>query len=70
MTGDEATSLFRLRCLWGDTYSVTISPDGVWSASRLHGAEVLTADSAEELNGLMQSDYSSWLATMRVAGTP
>jgi hypothetical protein len=69
VTGAEATSLFHLRCLWGDAYGITLA-DGVWGASRLHGAEVLTADSAEELTVLMQSDYSSWLATSRVAGTP
>lgn len=69
MTGEDATALFRLRCVWGDAYGITLA-DGVWSASRLHGAEVLTADSAEELSGLMQSDYSSWLATSRTAGTP
>ena len=66
MTGAEATSLFRLRCLWGDTYGIALA-DGVWSASRLHGAHVLTADSAEELSGLMQADISAWLSSQRTA---
>jgi hypothetical protein len=68
MTGAEATALFRLRCLWGDTYGIALSSDGVWSATRLHGAEVLTADSAEELSGLMQADISAWLSSQRAAG--
>jgi hypothetical protein len=66
VTGAEATSLFRLRCLWGDTYGVNLA-DGVWSASRLHSAEVLTADSAEELSALMQADISAWLSSQRTA---
>lgn len=65
MTGAEATSLFRLRCVWGDTYSVAFR-DGVWSAYRLQGTAILTADTAEELTVLMQSD----LSTSRTAGTP
>jgi hypothetical protein len=65
VTGAEATSLFRLRCVWGDIYSVALR-DGVWSAYRLKGAAVLTADTAEELTVLMQSD----LSTSRTAVTP
>ena len=65
MTGADATALFRLRCVWGDTYGVALT-DGVWSASRLHGAMVLTADSAEELSTLMQADISA----MRTAVEP
>jgi hypothetical protein len=65
VTGAEATSLFRLRCVWSDTFSVSFR-DGVWSAYRLNGAAVLTADTAEELTVLMQSD----LSTSRTAGTP
>jgi hypothetical protein len=69
VTGAEATSLFRLRCVWGDTYSVAFR-DGVWSAYRLRGATVLTADTAEELAQRMQSDISAWLATTRTATMP
>lgn len=65
MTGAEATSLFHLRCVWGDTYSVVVR-NGVWRAYRLRGAAVMTADTAEELTVLMQSD----LSTSRTAGTP
>jgi hypothetical protein len=68
MTGAEATSLFRLRCLWGDTYSVTFR-DGVWSAYRLRGAAVLTADTTEELSALMQADISAWLSASRAVQT-
>jgi hypothetical protein len=64
MTSAEATSLFRLRCVWGDAYGITLT-DGVWSANRLHGAAVLTADSAEDLAMQMQSDFSAWLSASR-----
>jgi hypothetical protein len=60
VTGAEATSLFRLRCVWGDMYSVAFR-DGVWSAYRLKGAAVLTANTAEELTVLMHSDLSTSL---------
>lgn len=69
MTGEQATSLFRLRCVWGDAYAVNFW-DGTWSANRLNGAAVLTADTAEELSMQMQSDLSAWLATSRTATTP
>ncbi len=69
MTGAEASSLFRLRCVWGDAYAVNFW-DGGWSANRLNGGVVLTADTAEELSMQMQSDFASWLATTRIATTP
>lgn len=68
MTGADATALFRLRCVWGDAYSVAFR-DGVWSAYRLRGATVLTDDTAEGLVMQMQSDYSTWLAISRAAET-
>ena len=57
MTSEEATDLLRLQGLWRGAYAITLS-DGVWSARR-HGrpAAILTADSAQELGGLMQDDY-------------
>lgn len=64
MTGAEATALFRLCCVWGDTYSVALR-EGVWSAYRLKGAAILTANTAEDLATLMQSG----LSTSRTAGT-
>jgi hypothetical protein len=66
VTSEYATALFHLRCVWGDAYGITLA-DGVWSASRLHGAAVVTADSAEELSAFMQSDFSVWLSSVQTA---
>jgi hypothetical protein len=66
MNSAEATSLFRLRCVWQDTYSIGLT-DGVWCANRLREpTKVLTADTAEELSGLLQSDHGS-LRTARMS---
>ena len=57
MNPAEATSLFHLRCVWQDRYSIGLT-DGVWYANRLRDpTNVLTADTAEDLSGLLQSDY-------------
>lgn len=67
MTGEEATSLFRLRCVWQDTYSIGLT-DGVWYANRLRDpTKVLTADTAEELSGLLQGDYGVSLRAVRMS---
>ena len=58
MTSEEATDLLRLQGLWRDTYAITVS-DGVW-ATRRHDAPgaILTADTALELQRLMQGDHA------------
>jgi hypothetical protein len=67
MNSAEATSLFRLRCVWQDTYSIGLA-DGVWYANRLRDpTKVLTADTAEELGGLLQGDYGVSLRTARLS---
>jgi hypothetical protein len=58
MTSEEATDLLRLQGLWRDAYAITLS-DGVWAARRRdHPAAILTADTAQELRGLIQDDHA------------
>lgn len=61
MTPEKATALFQMRCKWGESYPISFA-DGVWAARRSNGpANVLAADTAEELNWLIRSDYGRWL---------
>ena len=53
MTAEEATSLFRLRCVWGDRFRIDLNADGIWIAR--NNVEMLTADTAEALKLLMQN---------------
>jgi hypothetical protein len=66
MTPEEATSLFRLRCVWGDRYQIAYSA-GVWHGGRLgdFGKLGLTASTAEELRELIGADYQQWQAESR-----
>jgi hypothetical protein len=58
MTSEQATDLLHLHGLWRDAYAITIC-DGVWAARRHDApAQILTADSALELRGLMQNDQA------------
>jgi len=58
MTSEEATDLLHLQGLWRDAYTITLS-DGVWVARRHdRPADILTADTALELSGLMQDDHA------------
>jgi hypothetical protein len=58
MTSEEATDLLRLQGLWRDAYAITLS-DSVWAAHRHDApAAILTADTALELQRLMQDDYA------------
>jgi hypothetical protein len=64
MTSEEATTLFRLRCIWERSYRVEFCGD-VWSARRLSDPTViLTADSGLELGDLMQHDQVGRTAPM------
>jgi hypothetical protein len=61
VTSEEATTLWELRCRWGDAYRVTLA-DGVWAANRLaNSTVVLTADTGEELRQAIRDDYAAWL---------
>jgi hypothetical protein len=54
VTGEEATTLFQLRCVWDQSFRIECG-DGVWSARALADpAKVLTAGSGTELRELMQ----------------
>ena len=58
MTSEQTSDLLRLHGLWRDAYAITFC-DGVWAARRHDApAEILTADSALELRGLMQDDQA------------
>jgi hypothetical protein len=61
MSQEEATALFRLRCIWQDRYLINYSGH-VWRAARLgkFAQFDIKADSAEKLRGLIGEDYSQW----------
>jgi hypothetical protein len=64
VTSEEATTLFRLRCVWEHVYRVEFR-DGVWSARRLSGPiTILTADTGLELRDLMRDDCGDRTAPM------
>lgn len=70
MNSEDATTLWELRCRWGDTYSVALS-NGTWAATRLaNTAVVLTADSGEELREAIRTDYAAWLRAAREVLAP
>jgi len=63
VTGDEATDLLHLRCLWHEAYAITLT-DGIWTARR-HDTpdQVLTAGTAPDLRWQIRNDYGEWLRT-------
>jgi hypothetical protein len=57
MTRDEQGDLADLGFHWGEAYSISVS-DGVWRAHAFdRPADVLTADTADELRLLIRQDY-------------
>jgi hypothetical protein len=62
VTPEEATALFQMRCNWGESYRINFVDD-VWTARRYNNFVdvVLAADTAEELNWLIRTDYGRWL---------
>lgn len=66
MTGDEATALFHLRCIWGDRYGISFAGKQ-WKAHRLGAGAPwnITAGTAEELRGKVYLDYRAWQAEAR-----
>jgi hypothetical protein len=66
MSAEDATSLWHLRCLWGDRYQVTYAA-GIWHAARLgsFGTFDIDADSAIELRSLISEHYQVWQAETR-----
>jgi hypothetical protein len=60
MTEEEAASLAELRAMWRNAYHVAFI-DEVWRAKRFNDVTVvITADTAEELAGLIDADYAAW----------
>ena len=58
MTEIERRALWRLRTRWLGVYAVTLAND-VWRARQYGNATVLlTADTADELAGLIEADYA------------
>jgi hypothetical protein len=51
VTSEDATALLHLRCLWQETYTITLS-NGIWAARRHdQPARVLTADTPRTCAG-------------------
>jgi hypothetical protein len=61
MSAEDASALFKMRCVWGDRYGISFS-GGQWKAHRLGlGAPWnITADSPESLRNLIGEDYRLW----------
>jgi carbon monoxide dehydrogenase subunit G len=60
VTSEEATALFQMRCNW-ESYRITFT-GGVWTAIRYNNpTQVLTADTAAQLNWQIRVDYGQWL---------
>jgi hypothetical protein len=61
MSGEDATALFHLRCVWGDRYGISYT-NKIWRAHRLgSGAPFnITASTAEELRNLIGENYRQW----------
>jgi hypothetical protein len=66
ISAEDATSLFHLRCVWGDRYQIAHAC-GSWHAARLgtFGKFSITADTAEVLRSLIGEDYQQWQAESR-----
>lgn len=69
MSGEDATALFHLRCVWGDRYGISFS-GGEWKAHRLGSGAPwnITAGTAEGLRGKIWLDYREWQAGSRRMG--
>jgi hypothetical protein len=68
MSPEDATSLFRIRCVWGDRYGISYSGQQ-WKAHRLGlGAPWnITASTADELNNRIGEDFRQWQIESRKA---
>jgi hypothetical protein len=66
MSPEDATSLFHVRCIWGDRYCISYS-GGQWKAHQLGAGAPwnLTADTAEMLQGHIWADYRQWAMEAR-----
>ena len=59
MTSEEATALFQMRRNW-DSYHITFT-HGAWTAWRCSNpTNVLTADTATQLNWQIRVDHGQW----------
>jgi hypothetical protein len=66
VTSEDATALLHLRCLWQETYTITLS-NGIWAARRHdQPARVLTADTPPDLRWQIRTDYGERLRTRSV----
>jgi hypothetical protein len=66
MSGEDATALFHMRCIWGDRYGISFTSK-VWKAHRLGmGAPWnITAPTAEELRNCIGEGYRQWQVEAR-----
>jgi hypothetical protein len=60
LTSDEATLLGYLQGIWDQMYTLGVNPDRVFTAQRVGGAEVITADDVYELRDLVKQDAIDW----------
>lgn len=58
LTTEEATLLRELRSIWHDKY--VIRAQDAWTAQRIGGTEVITADSGFELRSMITQDAINW----------
>jgi len=58
LTTEDATLLRELQSIWHDRY--VISADDGWSAQRLGGGDVMTADTGFELRSMLTRDAIRW----------
>jgi hypothetical protein len=65
MTADEEAAVWRLRNVWSGSYGIDCC-DGVFRAARCSAPpDIITANSAAEMTGLLQADYRQWMRTVR-----
>ena len=60
LTSDEATLLAYLQGIWHEMYTLGVNADRVWTAQRIGGADVITADDVYELRDLVKQDAIAW----------
>lgn len=58
LTTEEATLLRELQSIWHDKY--VIRAEDAWTAQRIGGTEVITADTGFDLRTMITQDAINW----------
>jgi hypothetical protein len=58
LTTEEATLLRELQSIWHDRYLIAV--DDAWTAQRIGGTEIITADTGFELRTMLAQDVVKW----------